>query len=141
MLPLKGSDYNTAMTEPHQLSVVNLVNGECVSCECSVGCVMRAARLTLSLHMCRAQGISLIPQLSTGFAPHNGVVAAVSDPGSNFCAVRHSGCRRVVYACINTCLPRTYAHVNCFLWVRFDPVLSVAVTFGLYHTHGSHEDT
>lgn len=33
--------------------------------------------------MCRAQGISLIPQLSTGFVPHNGVMAVVSDPDSN----------------------------------------------------------
>jgi len=79
---------------PSQHSLMFLVN-DCVYCVCSSGWVGTAAWLYLSLHMCRAQGISLIPQLSTGFAPHNGVVATASDPRSNSCAARHSGCRHL----------------------------------------------
>lgn len=112
---------HTLRVTVEQRSLMKLSEWECVSSRgCRAACVMRAAPGSLCpLHMCRAQGISLIPQLSAGFAPHNGVVAAVSDPGSNFCTGPTRRPRHM-YACMREhmlALEHVY-HVSplCGVW-------------------------
>lgn len=59
----------------------------------------------------------LFPSLTPDLPATKGVVAVVSDPGSNSCPARHSGCR---HACLHKFTICTNAHAYCFLCMRFD---------------------